>query len=238
VQPGNSERVYVATQGGGLHRSINGGKTWQRLDQRPADKLTCPQGTVLTKTLSVGALLVTEEQVLVGTGSPHDWSHDRVPCGLYASIDGGDCWDLVDAGRTQVQYLALDHVPGAPGHPLLILAVDWWKEPGDDCWGLWRLDLDAPTDKEKIWTHPHRVAVILAHDGDPPGWYAATDLGEVVHGTLDVPAQVERLPRVTRCLPACAVDLASDANAGPPLLLAKGRLYRLTQGPWWRRVWP
>ena len=99
-------------------------------------------------------------------------------------MDEGECWEPLDRGGNRFQYLALDHVPSAAGHPLLILAIDWWKGPGKNCWGLWRLDLDAPAHKELLWTHAHQVGAITAYGGGKPGWYAATKLGTVVSGTL------------------------------------------------------
>jgi hypothetical protein len=84
------------------------------------------------------------------------------------------------------------------------------------------------------------VGALLAQDGASPHWYAVTDLGEAVRGSLDVPAQVEKLPRLPRCLlpPACDVALVPDAGGGPPTLLAGGRAFELARGSWWRRVWP
>jgi hypothetical protein len=188
--------------------------------------------------MSVGALLVTPEKVLVGTGNPFKPADTHMPSGLYASVDGGDCWEQVDDGEGHYQYVTLTYAPAAPGQPVLVLTKDWWK---DGLNNLWRLDMASPVPQRgQLWTYDHRVVAVLAEDGANPGWYAATNLGEVVRGSLDVPSQVERLPRITRCMlpPTCDMALAPDTGAGPPLLLAGGRVFRLTSGPWWRRVWP
>jgi hypothetical protein len=241
VDPDNADRVFVAAQAGGLYRSTDGGQHWQRLDRRQPDAPSCEQGMILTQTLSVGALLATPEKVLVGTSDPFELTDAHVPSGLYASADAGDCWEQVDDGEGRYQYAALTHLPAAPGQPLLVLARDWWKEPGSGTWGLWRLDMaSSPSRRELLWTHDHTVGAVMAEDGVNPGWYVATNLGEMVRGSLDVPAQVKKLPRLTRCMlpPTCDVAWVADTGEGPPVLLAGGRVFRLTPGPWWRRVWP
>lgn len=241
VDPGNAEHVFVATQAGGLYRSTDGGRHWERLDRRGPDAPSCQRGIILAQTLAVGALLVTPERVLVGTGDPFLLTDAHVPSGVYASEDGGDCWKQVDNGQGRYQYVALAYLPALPEQPLLVLARDWWKEPGSGTWGLWRLDMaSSPPRRELLWTHNHTVGALMADDGADPGWYAVTNFGELVRGSLDVPARVEKLPRLTRCVlpPTCDVDWASDSREDLPILLAGGRVFRLAYGPWWRRVWP
>jgi len=241
VGPDDADRVFVAAQAGGIYRSIDGGQHWRRLDQRGAGAPACGSGRVLTRTMSVGALLAAPGKLLIGTGYPLDLTDAHVPAGLYASADGGECWEQVDDGGGHYQYVRVAQLAAAPGQPVLALIRDWWKEPGSGTWGLWRLDVSSsPARRELLWAHDHTVGALLVQDGTQPRWYAATDLGEAVRGSVDVPAQVERLPRITRCLlpPACDVALAPDVGAGPPMLLAGGRVFALKHGPWWRRVWP
>lgn len=241
VNPDDANRLFVATQPEGIYHSTDGGQHWQRLDRRGADAPACENGVVLTRTLSVGALLVTSKMVLVGTGDPFELTNAHVPGGLYASADAGDCWKRVDDGEGRYQYAALSHLSTTPGQPLLMLTRDWWKEPGSGIWGIWRLDAASPSPRrELLWTHDHTVGAIVAEGGADPGWYAATNFGEVVRGSLDVPAQITRLPRLTRCIlpPTCDVAWVPDTAEGPPLLLADSRVFRLMRGTWWRRVWP
>ena len=241
VDPHDAERVFVALAFNpawpeGLYRSTDGGQHWQRLDRRGPDAPACERGMALTRTLSVGALLVTPERVVIGTGDPCKPTDTYLPSGLYASTDGGDCWERIDDGEGHYQYVTAIDLPAVPGRPLLVLTKDWWE---DGLSRLWRLDVASPSPERRLlWAYAHGVRAVIAGDGDNPGWYAATDLGEVLHGSPDAPDRVERLPRITCCMLACDVALAPDVGEGPPVLLAGGRVFRLTDGPWWHEVWP
>ncbi len=245
VDPDNADLVFVVTEPGGLYRSSDGGQHWQRLDNREPDVSVCDQGMVLTRTIKGGALLAIPGKVVIGTNDPNELSPDSdVPSGLYVSSDKGNCWERVDDGKGRYQYAMLTHLPTAPGQSLLMVTIDQWKESGIDGWQFWHLDvaLSLPQ-RELLWTQDHIIEAIIADGGADPGWYAANSFGEVVRGSL-VPDQIEDLPRLTHCIVDCTVDLTVDIGKGPPVLLANsllsddGRVFRLTHGPWWRRIWP
>jgi hypothetical protein len=236
VDPTNADRVFVAAQGGGLFRSDDRGQRWQRLD-RHSGEVTCEHGQPLTGTLAVGALLATPGRVIAGTGDPFELTDVHAQSGLYISADGGRCWSTVnDGGRDE--YLALAYAPVPAGDYVLALVQDWWKEREERPVGVWQVNLSTlvPT-RRLLWAGSGVVPRLLV-EGDR--WYVGTPFGGVLSGTLDVPAQVQALPRVFPCIALACLDmaLAPDEPAGPPLLLANGWVVRLQQGPWWRLVWP
>jgi len=238
VNPGQASQVYVAGQAAGLFRSDDSGQTWARLDQRTPGATFCDPAAVFTRTLAVGALLVTADFVVVGTGNPNDLTDAHVPAGLYLSADQGNCWSRIDDGAGHLQYVLLASAPDALAAPLLVITKDWAQNPGEASWALWRIDLmPTPSRRKLLWTHKRTVEAVIAIGSDVSRWYAVNGLGEVMAGSLDLPGQYTRLPRVTRCLP-CEAAFAPDLGSGPPLLLAANRVYRLTEGPWWRRLWP
>ncbi|OIO98309.1 MAG: hypothetical protein AUK03_01485 [Anaerolineae bacterium CG2_30_64_16] len=238
VNPDQANQVYVAGQAAGLFRSDDGGQTWARLDQRLPNAASCDLGAAFTRTLSVGALLVTSDFVIVGTGNPEDMTDAHIPSGLYLSADQGNCWFRIDDGEGHLQYVLLAAALDQPESPLLVMTKDWDRSGGEESWVLWRIDLaPAPARRKLLWTHKRTVEALIATGDDDPRWYAVNALGEVMVGSPDVPGQFTRLPRLTRCLP-CEAAFAPDLGPGPPLLLAADRVYRLTQGPWWRRLWP
>ncbi|MFQ5612441.1 MAG: TIR domain-containing protein [Anaerolineae bacterium] len=236
VAPSDADRVFVAAQGGGLFRSDDGGEQWQRLD-RQEDQVACREGQPLAGILAVGALLVTPDLVIVGTGDPFELTDAHVPDGLYLSDDGGRCWRQVDRGRGRDEYRALAYAPTPDAGYALILIRDWGKEPGENPVGVWRVDLTAATpERQVLWAQRSAITGLVVEGSN---WYSATPLGQIRQGSLDVPARTQELPRLVPCLVlVCDVALAAGPDAGPPLLLAGGRVFRLQQGPWWRRWWP
>jgi hypothetical protein len=236
VDPADADRIFIAPQVGGLFRSNDGGAQWQRLD-RQEHEIACEQGEPLTGTLAVGALLATPGHLVVGTGDPFYFTDVHVPSGLYTSSDGGRCWQQVDDGRGRDEYRALAFAPTPAADYVLILVRDWGKEPNEDPIGVWLLDLTAAAPRRQLlWAQRSAIGSLVV-EGE--SWYIATPLGKVLQGTLDIPAHTQELPRLTPCFAlVCDVALVSGRDAGSPLLLAGGRVFRLQQGPWWRRVWP
>jgi photosystem II stability/assembly factor-like uncharacterized protein len=99
VDPGNPDRITLASAGGGLWGSIDQGATWRPLtDNQP--------------TLSMGALAAAPNSpniVYAGTGEGNNWS--PMGMGLLRSADGGLTWQ---------------HVPSAVlvGRAIFDLAID------------------------------------------------------------------------------------------------------------------
>jgi len=235
VEPSAPDHVFVAAESHGLYRSLDGGQNWERLD----GAATCPAGaegmSALPEMLDVGAMLATGDAIYVGTDEPEDAG---AGAGLYASRDGGDCWQRVDDAEGRYEYMALADVPGTTGQ-LVVLTCDHSAVWGKANFHLWRLQADQGRTR-LLWESRHTTATLYVTPGTPSMWYVATDLGEVFRGPLDKPGTKERLPRLTRCAlpPACLCDLAPDFEPGPPLLLADDRVFRLQIGHWFHRLWP
>jgi hypothetical protein len=186
--------------------------------------------------LAVNALLAMPGRLVVSTSTPFTLTSSHVPNGLYTSVDKGVCWKKIDDGGLRYEYLSLAYAPTSSARYLLVSAWDWQNEPHENRFRIWSLNLtDSVPKREVLWTNKQSARAFIV---EGVHWYAATRLGRVVQGTLDIPAWVQELPYMLPCFLSCDVGLASDRNPGPPLLLANGRVFRLQKGPWWRRIWP
>ncbi len=124
VDPANSDRIIVASAGGGLWTSVDQGASWRPLtDDQP--------------TLSIGALAAAPNapnMIYAGTGEGNNWSPQGM--GLLRSSDGGLTWKYVPSaalmGRA-IFALAID--PDNPLHLLIATTVGLFesKDGGDNC---------------------------------------------------------------------------------------------------------
>jgi hypothetical protein len=135
VDPGNPDRITLASAGGGLWGSIDQGATWRPLtDNQP--------------TLSMGALAAAPNSpniVYAGTGEGNNWS--PLGMGLLRSADGGLTWQHVPSatltGRA-IFDLAID--PGDPLHVLIATTAGLFESRdggatctlrvSDTCWDV------------------------------------------------------------------------------------------------------
>ncbi|MDY6874679.1 MAG: TIR domain-containing protein [Chloroflexota bacterium] len=239
ANPENIDRVYVAHRAGGLFRSGDGGDTWQRLDMQ-SDEVVCEKGAPLTGNLVVGAMAVTPDHVIVGTGNPDDLSELDTPGGLYLSADEGICWQQPAEVNKWYEYLELAYASAADD--LFILVHNWRKGPEEEWNQVLRLDLTASNSSpQSLWQTQHTVGALLV-DGD--SWYIATRFGRVMQGSILGTAPPEELSSfLLPCILDCDVALTPDTGAGAPLLLAGrwntgGMVLRRQKGPWWHSVWP
>jgi photosystem II stability/assembly factor-like uncharacterized protein len=129
IDPLDSNTVYAGTQGAGVYRSANGGRTWQ-----PAGPFGGGTGGVALLAVAPGTRAV---YAVAGSGDAST---------LYRSSDGGSSWvSLGDslraaAGTSFVQSLALSTVPGTvyavvpQGPPTLAGAEILQSTDGGDTW--------------------------------------------------------------------------------------------------------
>ncbi|MGB3219198.1 MAG: TIR domain-containing protein [Anaerolineae bacterium] len=222
----NPDRLLVATENAGLARSGDGGVNWQHLDNtctgRPEQRLPA-NSTVLS-------LLAWGPAVYAGTDD-----------GLYASEDGGNCW--TQQGSSEGRQYSYDTLVGVPGRPdqLLALTYDATIARGDNHF-LWLVERGQGRVGTPLWSLQRTTRALYVDPGSSPTWYVASDMGDVARGALDAAGRWEKLPGITRCLAVlptgCLAAMAPDATGGPPLLLARDRIYRLAQGLWLHRYWP
>ncbi|MCX6031508.1 MAG: TIR domain-containing protein [Chloroflexi bacterium] len=235
IAPGASRRLLVAAQRGGVFRSTDGGTTFQRLD----GSSTCPQGAgrvgSLSPSLSAGSLLATTGIFYVGTDSA---STGTSSAGLYASDDGGDCWEVVDRGDGRYGYVAMAAVPGRQDE-LALLVYDAFHAQHEPAYLLWQFRRGQGR-LRRLWATSNAVRTLFVDADQAPRWYTVTDLGAIVRGPMDRADAGGPLPPILRCLlpPTCDTDMAADFDALPPLLLANDQVYRLGMVPWYRRLWP
>ena len=208
---------------------------WSRLDEQGEGGCAG-----LPPDLTVRSLLVTDEAVLIG-------SDQR---GLWISDDGGrTCRQVFDAAG-RYEFRGLWDIRKETHHRYLALVRDWHVEPGSEL-GTWQLlDLcPRPTSCSQetwrsaavpLWHRTTSVEAVLVQQEGAIGdyeWYLVTARGQIWHGDLSG-SSPRQLPGITRCFFHCEAALAPAEPGSVPYLLAADRVYRFTEGAWWRRWWP
>jgi photosystem II stability/assembly factor-like uncharacterized protein len=95
IDPQNPRRLYAgATDGGGVRKSLDGGRTW-----KPSNA-------------GLASLHVTA--IAVDPVNP-DTLYAATARGVFVSIDGGETWDARNAGLSDVRVFALAINPRSPG---------------------------------------------------------------------------------------------------------------------------
>jgi hypothetical protein len=253
VAPADAELVWAAGTRGGLFRSRDGGLSWERVDGAGA----CTGGAgPLPAAFVVGALLATADTLYASDrlDSSQPGIYPGPAAGLYASRDGGSCWQRADSAEGRYSYTDLREAAGAPGQ-LLTLVKNHQAGEGNYPYELW-LFVTGQGRIRRVWASCHTAFGLVAgpHAGT---WSVATFVGSVSTGLADAPAGGvaapcqsplanqdtvggTSLPPVRRCaIPLfCHSDLAADDRGVAPLLLMGDRVYRLTRVPWPQAVWP
>ena len=143
LQPGEPEKLYAGTLGGGLWTSIDHGVTWQRQDGLEDD--------------FVSAVTVDPVDIFtVYAGTDHPFGASN-PQGVYRSSDGGATWQRtsLDPGGLAIDVIAVD-----PENPARVAAVSrgatgyfesensgtTWRtvNPGPQCGGVHILRYETP----------------------------------------------------------------------------------------------
>jgi hypothetical protein len=216
----DGRRMAVLGEEGGLFLSDDGANEWIRLD----DPDRCPNPDENLPAGFVGeSLLFTGDSLFAGTKS----TLRSMPAyaGIYLSRDGGLCWSRIHDGVGIYGYKTLVEVPGE-ADSLLVLIFD----SSQRVTSLTRLGV-ASGSTQPIWTSKAPIkSAILFDDSEPVHWYLATAAGEAVRGVSTQTTEgVYKWPRLWRCLlPCLAHSLALDGK-GVPLLLARSKLYRVTE---------
>lgn len=228
--PGVPEKIFVSGFNDGVYRSTDGGKNWDLLNS----PLQCHDSEYvsLPTVTARGALLLSNGDTLYVAPSIDDApSASPVGMGMYASADGGDCWRAIYP-TTKYNFLAMIPIPNTPDG-ILFAAHDRENFKRSVWQFTWRNG-----QKQKLWETDEYIAA-LAFDPDGRHWYAATEQGQVVLGALEQHT-VEPFGWITICRwsPNCYVDLTSDFQPGPPLLLANNRVFRWQGASWLEYLFP
>lgn len=168
------DRVFCGTFDAGLHRSEDGGDSWERVGESTFDS----------------------EHVMSATVSPHDPDEVWVgtePSAVYRSGDGGDSWERRE-GITDLPSEPEWYFPPRPDtHHVRWIEVDP-HEPerlyvgielgalilSDDAGGTWRERPEGSRrDNHSLATHPEEHGRVYSAAGD--GYAESTDGGESWH---------------------------------------------------------
>jgi hypothetical protein len=89
--------------------------------------------------------------------------------------------------------------------------------------------------------------VVQRRAGGDYEWYLVTQLGRIWRGDLSG-GEPQSMPGINRCFFICDTAFAPEPNGTYPYLMATnrilenlfppGRVYRYTEGEWWRYWWP
>ena len=231
---GDGRQLLVAGIEGGVFLSVDGGDTWRQLD----GQATCagqPKNN-LPGPLREAVVLVNGDELLVGSGG-----YPPINSGLYASQDGGVCWQKVHGGEKTgnaqlgKEYLALTAPPNS--NDTLVLYYD------HDAGGANPPNhLRTLRGQEPLWQSTQApTGRILATPTLPVRWYVVSDDGSVTSGTFPLStAAAAGFPRLWPCvlLLCSAIDQTFDPNSNTLLLLTGENIYRQAIVPTFRILWP
>lgn len=236
----DSAQLLVATVGAdsvfaALYRSNDGGKQWEKI----SGVYTCSVGAEnsLPVPKNIYTLIATKGAVYAGMGH-----------GLYRSRDGGNCWQRVDQASVYYSYRAVVVIPGEDER-LLVVTNDPTVALGQNTYAVRLFVPQSGVPEKPLWPRSGSTqwftlpSIDQLYLNELTGrWFTANTLGMTATGRYTETESANALPTLTRCnidlLFGCEIALAPDFTGESPLLLAKGRLYRYTHGPWWRAVWP
>ncbi len=238
VSPELPSHIFVAAEAAGLYRSQDDGRNWLRLDAPNVCSQPEEQVQGLPENLDVRVIVASAGDLYVGTDGTH--SAPTANGGIYRSQDGGLCWRQIDMSEDRYYYVALAAVPPSPD-VLLALTYDTRAAEGEPSYQLWQVNRSqGRLPGSGLLSLRITASSLYVEDGVDPTWYVTTGMGGIHRGTLD--GETKRaLPPITRCVLAineCYADMAAGFQVNSPLLLAADRVYRLTQVPWQRRLWP
>ncbi len=222
----------------GLYRSRDGGASFERLDGAE----TCAGKTTdlasLPPDFIVGALLATETAFITGS---HALDYKNPDAGLYLSRDGGDCWQLLEAGAATWGYEAMAVIPQRADEILVAVRDDTFAS-GQTSDFLYRYNIAPDFTGQRrltppLWQGKTAVSALYVGPDDPPIAYVASELGAVVHyGPIDRPTDWAKTTPLLKCL-ECEVRLAPDVQGTRPLLLADERVFRWNDRANWLQRW-
>ncbi|MCW5939277.1 MAG: hypothetical protein KF884_02895 [Fimbriimonadaceae bacterium] len=122
----NASRIWAASPGGGIWRSLDGGVTWAPVgDSLPAMAVSClAQSSGDPNLLFAG----TGEGFFQSTTGAQNTSGIR-GAGIYMSSNGGDTWSGLPS-TSGLPFQFVNEIAVSPTNPNLILAATWY--------GVWR----------------------------------------------------------------------------------------------------
>ena len=187
--PGDGKVLYVVSLGG-LARSRDGGRSWQRV------RGGLPESDQETNVLSIAFERSNPEVIYAGTGASVGGG-----CGVYKSTDGGEHWAPSNKGMVDRRITGLATDPWAPG-TVYAVADDsnlFKSIDGGAAWQDLTEQIEAATRRfyayhPRLILDPTRPGVLYLV-GETGGWFYSGDGGENWQ-TLAAPGEVDQ-PQLT-----------------------------------------
>jgi photosystem II stability/assembly factor-like uncharacterized protein len=113
VDPTDANVIYIATAGGGVWKTTNGGTNWIPL-------------TDTQRSLSMGAIAVARSNpqvIYAGTGEANNSGDSNAGVGILRSLDGGSTWTLSTGPANAFSRLATAQISVDPTNPNIAYAA-------------------------------------------------------------------------------------------------------------------
>lgn len=144
VDPGNKETIYVTTFGGGVFKTLNGGISWDPVNE------------------GLPLLALDSRSIII---NPDNSGHLYLASadGIYQSLDGGDSWTKKDRGlsNSDIRFVALTQ----RNTKLLYAAASNGVYKSEDSGTNWNLSLSVP-DARSVAINPGNTNIVYAATWD------------------------------------------------------------------------
>jgi hypothetical protein len=144
TDPTDANTIYIASAGGGVWKTTDGGTTWSSL----TDNLFDSSGNAIPEFMGAVAVAPSNNQVLyAGTGEANNGAPDaNYGEGILVSTDGGSHWTLENPGGVFTRY-TISKIAIDPKDPNVAYAAvsDFGGNPKVGNTGIWKRTLDPVT---------------------------------------------------------------------------------------------
>ncbi len=176
VDPRNPSHLYFAMSGGGVHETLDKGRTWAPI----------VKGLEVVEGFDPAAITFHDPHCVRLCPSNPDRLYQQNHCGIYRSEDGGRRWESIEAGLpSSFGFPATPHPRDPDTLYLLPLNGDSaGRYPPDGCTAVWRTSDGGRTWQDLREGLPQRDAyfavlrqAMAADTLDPAGIYFGTNTG-------------------------------------------------------------
>lgn len=183
IDPGDQDRIWVGSAGGGVWSTVDGGTTWTALwHDEP--------------TLNIGSLCMdpdSAETIYCGTGEANLSADSHAGVGVYRTLDGGANWHLLAAAASHGLPRRIGRIAVDPfnGQCLFVAGVGHQNDDprglfrsldGGNSWALVTGLFDAPYHCHEVVFHPTSPGTVYATidaNGTRSGVWRSTDCGQL-----------------------------------------------------------
>ena len=174
--PASADSVYIATYGGGLFRSSDGGSTWDDTPNNPSVGLDAGRGQGLMYSIAAG------DGVLYAATSGSQWFH--------RSTDGGSTWSHVSDGPARQRVRDLELYPGNAATVYAAVDTVYVSTDSGENWSVAGTGI-APNEWIMcLAINPYTPTIMFAGSGNG-GIYESVDGGTTwVKNTVGLPDEI------------------------------------------------